>query len=72
MSTTERSWDKYESGKLVKEKLANLMPDRCNIYAFKRQRSQEEDSNCESEPPTRLKVFYERESITGSTQFYTC
>ena len=47
------------------------MPDRCNIYAFKRQRSQEEDSNCESETPTRLKVFYERESITGSTQFYT-
>lgn len=46
------------------------MPNRCNIHAFKRQRGQEEDSNCESEPPTRLKVFYESEIITGSTQFY--
>ena len=47
------------------------MPDRCNICAFKREKSQEEDSSCESEPPTRLKAFYERESIAGSTQFLT-
>lgn len=46
------------------------MADRCNIQAFKRQRG-EENANCESELPTRIKLFYERENIAGRTQFWT-